>query len=96
MERLHREFSGQGLAVVAVNVKEKAPEATAFYKKLKLTYPMLLDPEGQVGLLYGAFGLPATYLLDRKGTLLARLWGGADWHSASARQLMRALLDQTA
>lgn len=34
-----------------------------------------MDPEGEVGLRYGAFDLPVTYLIDRKGTLLARLWG---------------------
>src|SRR5262245_13620757 len=94
MERLYKEFRGKGLEIVAVNVKEKRPDALAFAKKLQLTYPLLLDPEGEVGLLYGAFGLPVTYLIDRKGTLLARLWGPADWYSPGARNLIRSLLEQ--
>lgn len=94
MERLYREFKGKGLEVVAVNVKEQRPAAMAFYKKLQLTYPVVLDSEGEVGLLYGAFGLPVTYLIDRKGVVLARLWGPADWHSPGARNLFRALLEQ--
>jgi len=94
MEKLYKEFKGKGLEIVAVNVKEKQPDAMAFHKKLQLTYPVLLDPEGEVGLLYGAFGLPVTYLIDRKGTLLARLWGATDWTSPGARNLFKALLEQ--
>jgi thiol-disulfide isomerase/thioredoxin len=94
MERLYREFKGQGLEIVAVNVKEKQPQAMAFYKKLLLSYPVLLDAEGEVGQLYGAFGLPVTYLIDRKGIVLARLWGPADWYSPGARKLIGSLVAQ--
>ena len=94
MERLYKEFKGKGLEIVAVNVKDKTPDALAFYKKLQLTYPVLLDAEGEVGLLYGAFGLPVSYLIDRKGVVLARLWGPADWYSPAARNLIKSLIEQ--
>jgi len=94
MERLYQEFKGKGLEVVAVNVKDKRQDALAFVKELKLNYPVLMDPEGEVGLLYGAFGLPVTYLIDRKGVVLARLWGPADWYSPAARKLIGALVEQ--
>jgi len=94
MERLYQEFKGKGLEIVAVNVKDKRPAALAFVKELKLSYPVLMDPEGEVGLLYGAFGLPVTYLIDRKGMVLARLWGPTDWHSPAARKLIAALVEQ--
>jgi DsbE subfamily thiol:disulfide oxidoreductase len=94
MDRLYREFKGKGLEVVAVNVKDKRADALAFVKKLKLTYPIMMDPEGEVGLLYGAFGLPVTYLIDRKGVVLARLWGPTDWYSLGARKLIGELVEQ--
>ena len=94
MERLYQEFKSKGLEIVAVNVKDKRPAALAFVKELKLNYPVLLDADGDVGLLYGSFGLPVTYLVDRKGVLLARLWGPADWHSPAARKLIASLVEQ--
>jgi DsbE subfamily thiol:disulfide oxidoreductase len=94
MERLYQEFKGKGLEIVAVNVKDKRPDALAFVKELKLNYPVLMDPHGEVGLLYGAFGLPVTYLIDRKGVVLARLWGPADWYSPAARKFIAALVEQ--
>ena len=94
MDRLYREFKDKGFEIVAVNVKDKRPDALAFVKQMKLTYPIVMDPEGEVGLLYGAFGMPTTYLIDRKGMVLARLWGPADWYSPGARNLIKGLLEQ--
>jgi hypothetical protein len=78
---------------VAVNVKDSKKDAFAFLKELKITYPIMLDPDGEVGLLYGAWGLPTTYLIGPKGEGLARLWGPAAWDGAGAKQLIQDLLD---
>ena len=94
MERLYQEFKNRGFVIVAVNVKDKKTDALTFIKELKLTYPVVFDPEGEVGLLYGAWALPATYLIGPKGEGLARMWGPADWYSPGARAVIQALLNQ--
>jgi peroxiredoxin len=93
MERLYQEFKDRGFVILAVNIKDTRKSALAFVKELKLTYPILLDPPGEVGLLYGAWGLPATYLIGAQGEGLARAWGPADWYSPGARELIKALLN---
>lgn len=92
MERLYQEFKGRGFVILAVNVKDNRKDALAFVKELKFTYPVVLDPDGEVGLLYGAWGIPATYLIGLKGEGLARIWGPAEWYSPGARELIKALL----
>ena len=94
MDRLYHEFKGKGLEIVAVNIKDKRQDAMTFVKTLKLTYPIMMDPEGEVGLLYGTFGMPTTYLIDRKGMVLARIWGPADWYSPAARKLIGDIVQQ--
>lgn len=94
MERLYQEFKGKGFEIVAVNVKDKRADALAFVKQLKLTYPVMMDPQGEVGLLYGAWGMPMTYLIDENGIVLARMWGAADWYSPGARNLIRTLVEK--
>lgn len=93
MERLYQDFKNKNFIVLAVNVKDNQQDALAFVKELKLTYPVVLDPDGDVGLLYGAFGLPTTYLIGPKGEALARLWGPAEWYSPAAKELFRTLLE---
>lgn len=93
MERLYQEYKNRGLVILAVNVKDNRTKALDFVKELKLTYPIALDSDGQVGLLYGAWGLPTTYLIGRDGTGLARIWGPAQWYSPGARELIRTLLE---
>jgi len=94
MERLYQEFKNKGFVILAVDVKDNKKDALAFIKELKLTFPVVFDPEGAVGLLYGAWGLPATYLIGLKGEGLARMWGPADWYSPGARELIKALLNE--
>ncbi|MBI3990250.1 MAG: TlpA family protein disulfide reductase [candidate division NC10 bacterium] len=92
MEELYQAFKDKGFVVVAVNVKESQKQAAAFVKELKVTYPILLDPKGDVSVLYGAWALPLTYLIDRKGVVVGRAFGPREWAGKEARQLIAQLL----
>ncbi len=93
MDRLYQEFKDKNFVVLAVAVKDRKQDAISFVKELKLTYPIGLDPEGEVGLLYGAWGLPTTYLIGTRGEGLARAWGPAEWHGPTARKLIKELTE---
>jgi thiol-disulfide isomerase/thioredoxin len=93
MERLYDQYKNKGFTIVAVNVKDNQKDASAFLKNLKITYPVMVDPDGEVGLLYGAWGLPTTYLIGPKGEGLARIWGPAPWDGPGAKQVVQDLLD---
>lgn len=57
------------------------------------TAPLLVDVSGDVtGRVYGVFGPPTVFLVDRKGQLRAHGVGGHDWSSPAARGLVEALL----
>ena len=93
MERLYQRYKDRGFVILGVNIKDDKKSAISFVRELKITFPIGFDPNGDVGLLYGAWGLPATYLIDARGIALARAWGPADWFSPRARELIEALLD---
>ena len=94
MEKLYDEFKGKGFEILAVNVKDKREDALKFLKDQKISYSVGVDPKGEVAVLYGAWGMPATYLIDRKGIVLARMSGDADWYSPAARNLIKTLVEQ--
>jgi peroxiredoxin len=93
MEKLYQEYKNRNFVVLAVNVKDRKQDAVNFMKELKLSYPMVIDLDAKVGLLYGAWGLPTTYLIGPQGEGLARAWGPAEWYSPAARNLIKDLLD---
>jgi thiol-disulfide isomerase/thioredoxin len=91
-ERLHLELGTYGFAVVGVNVRETKDAVARYAKELGLTFPLVLDPDGKIGALYGAAGLPATFLVGRDGRAVGFAIGSREWGRAPARALLNALL----
>jgi peroxiredoxin len=94
MEKLYQDYKNQNFIVLAINVKDRKQEALAFVKELKLTYPIAFDPTAEVASLYGAWGLPTTYIIGPKGEGLARGWGPAEWYGSASRNLFKELLEE--
>ena len=95
-ERLHQEFSAQGLAVVGINAREGTVTIREYAKELGLTFPLILDPSGKINSTYGVIGLPTTFLIGRDGRPVALAVGPREWASTPARALIQALLAEPA
>jgi len=95
LERLHRELAGRGLAIVGINAREDKEAVGRFAADLGLTFPLVLDPRGQINTLYGVIGLPTTFVVARNGRAVAFAVGPRDWASPQARALIEALLAES-
>lgn len=96
IERLHREFGPQGLTVVAINAREGIATVRAYAKELGLTFPLVLDPNGEIGRLYGVIGIPTSFLIGRDGRAVALAVGPRAWGSPPARGIIQDLLSEPA
>lgn len=96
LERLQREFSSRGLAIIGVNARESKEAVRRYAKELGLTFPLVLDREGKINALYGVIGLPTTFVIGRDGRAIAFAIGPRQWESAPARALVEALLAEPA
>src|SRR5262245_11132142 len=95
-EQLHREFAAQGLSVIGINAREGAAAIRAYASELNLTFPLVVDPKGEINASYGVVGVPATFLIGRDGRALARAVGAREWNSAPSRKLIQELLADSA
>ena len=77
LELLYREYRKNGLTVYAVNVGQNVDAALAFAKRVGVSYPVLLDPDGRTAKQYHVLGLPRTFFLDRDGRIKHKLLGEA-------------------
>jgi len=96
LERLHREFSAQGLAVVGINAREGTSTIRDYAKELGLTFPFIPDPKGRINAVYGVIGLPTTFIIGRDGRSVALAIGPREWNGKPARALIQALLAEPA
>jgi peroxiredoxin len=95
-ERLHRELSVQGLAIVGINAREGTTTIREYAKKLGLTFPLISDPTGKINSAYGVIGLPTTFLIGRSGRAVALAVGPREWSAKPARALIQTLLAEPA
>ena len=90
---LHRELRDQGLEVLLINFRESPDRVRRVVKERGYTAPVLLDASGDVtGRVYGVWGPPTIYLVDRAGRLVGRAVGRRDWSTPAARALLQELL----
>jgi len=90
VNRLYEEFKGQGFQVLLISFRESAELVKRTATERGYTAPVLLDASGDVtGRVYGVFGPPTAYLVDREGRLVGRMVGARDWSGPAARDLIR-------
>lgn len=89
LKRLHEERAGDGLSVIALTrhylaygrgEEERAKELDlirAFAEKHEMSYPVGVSEDEREQELYGATGLPAVVLIDRKGVVRHSYGNGA-------------------
>jgi peroxiredoxin len=92
MEKLWQRFGDRGLEIVAVDLKEAQATVSKFVKDNSLTFAVLLDADAAVGSGWGVQSIPTTYLIDRKGGILARTIGGREWDTPEMLSLFEAIL----
>ncbi len=79
---------GDRATVVAVDWDDAGGPARAFVRKYGWTFPVLADTSGTAGESYGFTGLPASFVLDPQGRIVAAFHG-----PQSETTLRRALLE---
>jgi peroxiredoxin len=92
MERVHQALRGQSFRMAAVNLQEDPASMRKFVDELGLTFDIVLDPTGEITRNYGVNNLPLTYLIDKRGRIVARALGERPWDGAPYLAYVRNLL----
>jgi len=58
---------GKQVAFIGIDLRDNREAATAFLRKIPVTYPSYDDPRGQVYNAEGLAGVPSTLFYDRRG-----------------------------
>lgn len=72
------EAYGDRLSLLAVNCGEDSETVTRFLAETGYTFPVALDPEGEIGALYPTDGIPYTLIIAPDGKISAIQIGAGD------------------
>jgi peroxiredoxin len=95
METLYEAFKGRkDFVILAVSQDRRGRAAVQPYvEKNHFHFDILLDPDNVVGDTYNVSGVPETFIIDRKGRIVAHHMGAFDWSQTDVRQALNELLD---
>ena len=66
-----RQSLSHGVVVLGIDAQDFTSDAHDFIRRYKLTYPNVRDGSGATTSRYGVSGFPETWLVDRRGHLVA-------------------------
>lgn len=88
-QELFNKWASDSLVVLTVNVGDRAADIKDYMTNRKITYPVLLDPQGEVAQSYGIVGVPTTYFIDGDGFLKAYQIGAFQNEKAMERAISK-------
>ena len=73
------EMANQGALLVGLNYKDTDPEAKAWLESYQNPYQqVIVDADGLVGIDFGVYGVPETFLIDQDGHIRYKHIGPVD------------------
>jgi hypothetical protein len=94
VNQIASELKGRGLELILIDFRESPDLVRRTVKERGYTARVLLDESGDTtGRVYGVFGPPTAYFVDRRGNLIGRVVGPRNWDSPAGRKFIEALLD---
>jgi peroxiredoxin len=92
MESLYQKLKDRGFVVIAVNLGETNAQVSGFMRRYNLSFTALLDRTSRTGTSYGVQAIPTTYIIDRRGLIVARMIGSINWDTPDITAAMETLL----
>ena len=77
-QEAYTDYLKRGFVIVAVNttLQDNPTDIAAFIEEFGLSFPVILDPEGEANRLYQVQSLPTSFFIDKDGVISEVVIGG--------------------
>jgi len=94
MNALQARYGKDGFTIVGINVDKRRDDAERFLRDTPASFTIAYDANGATPAAYDVKGMPSSYLIDRKGNVVAVEEGFHDERRDDVEAQIRALLAQ--
>jgi peroxiredoxin len=92
LNKLYLELKDKGLVVLAVTEDPAEKPVRSYIKEKGLAFPVLMDKERKVYFKYSLYGIPVSFLVDKKGVIVEKFIGESNWNSTQMKEKISNLL----
>ena len=71
LEREQHRIAGHNATILGVTYLDNSSDSETFVHRYHITYPVIRDVNGNFVRSFGATGVPETFVIDRKGRIVA-------------------------
>ncbi|MGA6988680.1 MAG: TlpA disulfide reductase family protein [Terriglobales bacterium] len=89
--QMQARFKNKGVVVLAVSIDEDEAEYHKFLNQYHVNMVTVRDESQKTARLYGTFGWPETYVIDRNGIIRRKFIGPVDWTSPEVSDYLSKL-----
>lgn len=69
LDKLSAKYGKMGVVLLGINTDQDIAEAKKVLEKVKVTYPILFDPDSKLSTLYNVDSMPFSVFIDKKGQI---------------------------
>lgn len=92
MNEMQQRYGDHGLTIVAINVDRRRADAEQFLQTNAARFAVVYDDRGATPLAYSVRGMPSSYLIDARGTVVDVEQGFRDDRKGALEDRIRSLL----
>ena len=95
LNSLYEKFKNKDVVVLGISTDSNYEDIKKSLGKTRVTYPVLIDSQGEVfRKKYAVMGLPTTVIVDKNGYIAGRLLGSLDFTSAAFMNKIKMLSEE--
>ncbi len=94
MKALAEAYPATQLQVLSINFKEARDQVAAFIKPFGVSFPVLIDRQGDVAAQWGVFAFPSSFLVDAQGRIRYSVNASIDWNTPQVKAIINQMIQE--
>ena len=79
LNALYQRYSAKGFVILGLSEDDSLDQIREYLKTTPVDFPILWDEHMHISEQYQTFRIPESYLIDKEGKLVEKIYGPQEW-----------------
>jgi thiol-disulfide isomerase/thioredoxin len=91
LNRLREQMKDQPFELISVNYADTPKKILDFMQKVRVDFPVLVDPNGKTAQQWNVIGFPSTFVIGKDGKIIYGVNAAIHWDTPEVIEVLRKL-----